>query len=223
MSEPAWVPLGGAVGGDVVYEAGWSSTVTYQPGDVVTYQGVHYIAVQPSTNQPPPASTASIPYGQKGAAGGVATLDATGKVPVAQVPARELAYAEFAITVAATVVTESAAVEVVTAPAVTFDGATPVLIDFYSPLVNPAAVSAAEVRLILFADGVTQGMIGFVRVPMAGNMIVPALVQRRLTPPAGSHTYGIRTHAVGATGYVIAGGGGPGAYLPGFIRISRAT
>ena len=86
MSEPAWVPLGGAVGGDVVYEGAWSNTVTYQPGDVVTYQGVQFLAVQPSTGQTPPVAVAGIPYSEKGAPSGVAPLDASGYLPWAQAP-----------------------------------------------------------------------------------------------------------------------------------------
>lgn len=84
MSEPAWIPLGGAVGGDVVYEGGWSAATAYQPGDVVTYQGVQFIAVLPSTNQTPPVAVAGIPYSEKAAASGVASLGSDGKVPLAQ-------------------------------------------------------------------------------------------------------------------------------------------
>ena len=80
---PYWVPLGGT---GVAYQAAWSSGYAYQPGDVVTYQGIQYMAMQPSTGQAPPAAVAGIPYSEKGAPSGVASLDASGYLPWAQAP-----------------------------------------------------------------------------------------------------------------------------------------
>ena len=53
MSEPAWVALGAAA---VDYEGVWAAGTSYAPGDVVTYAGVTYIAVNPSTGQTPPTT-----------------------------------------------------------------------------------------------------------------------------------------------------------------------
>jgi hypothetical protein len=46
----SWAPPGG-----VDYKNVWDPVFPYTQGDVVTYQGVTYVAVNPSTGQPPPA------------------------------------------------------------------------------------------------------------------------------------------------------------------------
>lgn len=58
MSEPSWELLGGggAVGGPIDYIGAWSAGVTYQPGQIVRYNGVDYLAVNPSLGQTPPAA-----------------------------------------------------------------------------------------------------------------------------------------------------------------------
>jgi hypothetical protein len=53
MSEPFWVPLGGA---GVDYKGDWAVGTQYQPGDVVRRGGVDYLAVNPSLGTTPPAS-----------------------------------------------------------------------------------------------------------------------------------------------------------------------
>lgn len=56
MSEPFWTPLGGQ---PVDYEGAWNAATQYAPGDVVTYQGVTYLAVNPSLGSTPsPAAVA---------------------------------------------------------------------------------------------------------------------------------------------------------------------
>jgi hypothetical protein len=53
MSEPFWVPLGGA---GVDYKGAWAAGTQYQPGDVVRQNGVDYLAVNPSLGtEPSPA------------------------------------------------------------------------------------------------------------------------------------------------------------------------
>jgi hypothetical protein len=51
-----------AGGGGIEYENVWSAVVPYDAGDVVRYNGIDYLAVNPSTGQEPPAALpASIP------------------------------------------------------------------------------------------------------------------------------------------------------------------
>lgn len=59
MSEPNWELLGGGgvIGGPIDYIGDWAADVTYQPGQIVRYNGVDYISVNPSVGQVPPAST----------------------------------------------------------------------------------------------------------------------------------------------------------------------
>jgi len=51
MSEPFWTPLGGQ---PVDYEGTYDPVVQYAPGDVVIYNGVTYLAVNPSLGSTPP-------------------------------------------------------------------------------------------------------------------------------------------------------------------------
>jgi Carbohydrate-binding module family 5/12 len=54
MSEPYWVALGSKI--PIDYIGGWAPGVSYKAGDVVSYNGVDYLAVNPSTGvTPPPA------------------------------------------------------------------------------------------------------------------------------------------------------------------------
>lgn len=57
MSEPYWTPL---YSQPVDYEGTWAAGTTYAPGDVVVYNGVYYLAVNPSLGTPPP-SAVSVP------------------------------------------------------------------------------------------------------------------------------------------------------------------
>jgi hypothetical protein len=61
MSEPTWELLGGGgvVGGPIDYVGAWAAGTTYQPGQVVRYGGVDYLAVNPSLGQTPPVAAAS--------------------------------------------------------------------------------------------------------------------------------------------------------------------
>lgn len=62
MSEPSWELLGGGgvIGGPVDYIGNWSAAVTYQPGQVVRYNGIDYLAVNPSINQVPPGAVSAL-------------------------------------------------------------------------------------------------------------------------------------------------------------------
>src|SRR5262245_43352026 len=54
MSEPFWTPLGGQ---PVDYEGAWNAATQDAPRDVVVYQGVNYLAVNPSLGSTPPAGS----------------------------------------------------------------------------------------------------------------------------------------------------------------------
>ena len=53
MSEPAWVALGAQA---VDYEGAYNAGTQYVPGDVVRYEGVDYICVNPALGTAPPAA-----------------------------------------------------------------------------------------------------------------------------------------------------------------------
>jgi hypothetical protein len=135
---------------------------------------------------------------------------------------RQLAYAERTSPLAVSAAnTEASPVTVVSAPAVTFDGATPVIVEFFMPAVVPAAAAGTAVQFWLYQDGVSQGRLGYVGTPGSG-LFMPVTASRRLTPTSGSHSYAIGAGAVTADGNMYCGAGGTGQYVPGYIRVARA-
>jgi len=123
----------------------------------------------------------------------------------------ELAYNEFTSNVSVTATSEATANTVVTASAITADGSTPIVIEFYAPSVD------ANVAIVLYDGSSTVGGV------LAFNGAqVPIYVPKRLTPASGSHTYSIRAYKPSGSPSVQAGTGGSGNNMPGFIRITTA-
>jgi hypothetical protein len=62
MSEPSWELLGGGgvIGGPINYVGAWAAGTTYQPGQVVRYNGIDYLAVTPSVGQVPPGAVSAL-------------------------------------------------------------------------------------------------------------------------------------------------------------------
>jgi hypothetical protein len=67
MSEPTWELLGGGgvIGGPIDYVGDWVAGTPYVPGQIVRYNGVDYLAVNPSTGQTPPwqSSLSKVSFG----------------------------------------------------------------------------------------------------------------------------------------------------------------
>jgi hypothetical protein len=147
----------------------------------------------------------------------------TGTAWAPTVPPRELAYAQITANKS---ITTSGAVggdAVVSAPATVFDGS-PVMLEFFSPAVTPAAIAAATVQLFLYEGATVLSTFAVVSNPAAGQCYVPVYAARRFTPTAGSHTYSVGAFRELGNGTVGAGpGGGLGQYVPAFIRITRAS
>ena len=215
----AWAADTGG-GGAVEYENVWSAAVSYQAGDVVTYNGIDYLAVNPSTGQTPPIAVAGIPYSEKAAASGVASLDASGHVPRAQLGS-EIFYGEVTSVQNSTAGSSALAVQVIAGSAISYDGS-PVIVEFFCPS-TVHSVANGRALFNLYDGGTDMGYLAnIICSPIAGDGADFAYAKRRLTP-LGLHTYNIRlwTPAGGMT-YMIAGSGGSGSYLPAFLRIERA-
>jgi hypothetical protein len=58
-----WVPLATGGGGGVDYIGNWSAGVTYKAGDIVRYNGVDYLAANPSTGVTPPDVMSAVGVG----------------------------------------------------------------------------------------------------------------------------------------------------------------
>lgn len=133
----------------------------------------------------------------------------------------EIAYQEFTAAASITATSEATANTVVTAPAILFDGVTPVIIDAFSPYFNPGT-TATQYMQICFYDGSTSlGTIGLTNAQVSSADYKTFYVARRLIPAAGSHTYSLRAFVNAGTGTFGVGSGGVGNYNPGYIRIYR--
>jgi hypothetical protein len=111
---------------------------------------------------------------------------------------------------------------IITAPVVTLDGATTILVEFFC-----AALSLPSNLVIgSLYDGATCLSRWFdIRVAAAGSGAGQAVAaRRRLTPSSGSHTYSVRSFIAGTGPAVFnaaSGSGGTGTYSPTSLRVSR--
>lgn len=140
-------------------------------------------------------------------------------VPIGAVAAvgDELAYAQATANVTVTATTEAAAQTIATLPAITVDGATPVIINVHIPFVS---LSVGGYAFAVLYDGSTSlGRFGgaYDSATGGGGSYHGSM---RLTPAAGSHAYSLRVYVSGGTGTLYAGTGGVGQYSPAFIRVS---
>src|SRR5262245_36848294 len=163
--------------------------------------------------------------GPGSANGQIPVWDNTNKKWVATAPAPpafvspDLGYAETTATTTVSAAGEGAAQAIVTLPAITFDGTTKIEIEAFFP---QAGTSVANGTLwgYLFDGGTSIGIIG-AAAAASGNPTAPWILRRRLTPSAGSHTYGIRASITGGNGTIICGAGGAGTRMPGYIKATR--
>jgi hypothetical protein len=154
-------------------------------------------------------------------AGSVATLYGILDTPIAagapSSPGFEFAYAENPNSVTVSATTEAGANVAVTAPSVTFDGVTPVIVTFECPR-GTAGTSVLD--LFLFDNGVSIGKLS--RLSAASAVSPPVHVTRRLLPTAGAHVFSIRSMVDGGSGSLLAGPGGVGQTMPMYMRVVRA-
>ena len=136
----------------------------------------------------------------------------------------ELDYVQITSAASITASVEASANTVVTGSAVTYDGSTSIVVEFYAPVITPNAGAAENINIWLFDGSSSIGLMGQFTAATSATYRDPVHMTRRLTPSAAAHTYSIRaTVTAGGTGTVQAGAGGSGAYMPAFIRITRAT
>ena len=133
----------------------------------------------------------------------------------------ELAYTEHVAAVNLSGNDESTGANIVLGPAIALDGS-PVLLEYFAPLIVTEAGSGARVSLCFLMDNASIGIAAQIRNETSVQAEKPVTIRRRFTPPAGSHAFGVRGWSSGGVpGVVYAGAGGSGAYMPGFLRVSR--
>jgi hypothetical protein len=135
----------------------------------------------------------------------------------------ELAHAEVTVGSSVAATTEVGADTLLTAPAVTCDGTTPVIVEFFSPVVLAPSVAAAQLNFILFDGSTPIGQLGQVRNPAGASTGTPVLMRRKLTPTAGAHTYSARAYVSTGSGWFGAGTAGAGNSVPAYLRVLRVS
>lgn len=137
----------------------------------------------------------------------------------------ELAYQEFTANVAAALSNlDAGGAVVVSAPGITLDGSTKIIVEFYAPEFLVGTAPNQQLTLILRQNGVSIGRIGHITfLGGTGNGQAAGVFTRRLTPGAGTQTFSIAATSpagAGGAGTVVAGLGGADTNMPGYIRIS---
>lgn len=139
-------------------------------------------------------------------------------------PGFEFDYVERTSNLTITATSAATAQALIDGNAVTYDGATRILIQVFVPFIS--CTNAGEQSFIDIWDGATdlgicidiQGVTG------ASENALTCIAGRFLTPSAGSHTYHAKTWKSAGAGFseVVCGAGGAGLRLPAWLRITKA-
>jgi hypothetical protein len=151
-------------------------------------------------------------------AGKVAVATGTHTATEQWPPGYEFTYVAVTSPVTISATSEAAANTVVTAGAVTFDGSTIVMVQFYC-MAAPGATATSSIQFWLYDGGSSIGLIGYFQAATGQESSVKAEI--RLTPSSASHTYSIRASRGVSNGLIDAGTGGAGQSPPTFIRITK--
>lgn len=133
----------------------------------------------------------------------------------------ELDYAEITSDASITATTSATANTVVTGSAITYDGATIILVEFFTPFVTPPSGALHNVNIDLYDGSSSIGIMALVTSNPTNASRIPVYCAKRLTPSAAAHTYSIRSFVDSGTGTIRAGAGGAGTIYPSFMRIIK--
>jgi len=198
-----WVPVFAGGGADLAYEGDHVPATEYQDGDVVVKDGIAYICVGGPTTEAPSLA----PWGS-------AALPLAGD---------ELAAVERTDVHTLAATTAAGADTVLSFPPLTFDGATPIIVEFFVPSVSiNTAGSAIYVNLW---DGAADLGYWGQQLPVNTGQNWPIALRRRLIPSAGTHTFTIKAWKTGGgTMALVSGlGAAAGQFVPMQARIARVV
>jgi hypothetical protein len=158
-------------------------------------------------------ATPTVTYGTPapGAASTAIRSDAVLPLP----PGSQMDYVEKTTAVAVTATTEAGATVLVTGSSVTYDGSTPVWVEYFATDMAPGSTYI----IVVLWDDTANVSLGYLALSFSRG---PFTGRRRLTPAAGARVYSIRGFVDAGSGGPTNGGGGVGVRLPGYIRITRA-
>lgn len=150
----------------------------------------------------------------------LARSSTTKRLDAKYLPGFELDYAEHTAAISITATSEASPTNVVSGAAVTYDGSTAIIIEFFAPISTTGA--SAQVVFNVWDGSSDIGRIAQLVTPSAGAMSCSVFGRRKLTPSAAAHTYHIKAWRVTANGSVTGGAGGSAAYMPLYMRITKA-
>lgn len=118
---------------------------------------------------------------------------------------------------------EAGAQTVISGASVAYDGSTRVEIEVGLPAIVPATTDGAEVVVILLEDSTVLGRIMDHRTS-SGTTAILSTPKASLfrTPSNASHTYTVKAYTSTGTSTIKAGTGGTGAYVPAYLRVTKA-
>jgi len=141
--------------------------------------------------------------------------------PIGLFPGFEYDYKEVTVPATSVAVTSATATAILTGNAVTYDGATLVVIKFYCGALQHT-VANALVLLNLYDGATDLGMIARIATSSTAGTSTAVFAPRRLTPSAAAHTYSVRAWTtVAGTVTAAVGAGGAGIDLPMFMQITK--
>lgn len=139
-----------------------------------------------------------------------------------QPPGTELGYAQITTSGTSTQTAQASATTILTAPSITFDGSTTVMVEVFTTRLSHNVASTVTAIIDLWEDSTDLGIIARTT---AGASTIGGTIRsaRRLTPAAGAKVYTARLWITAAgTATALAGAGTSGADMPAFIRITKA-
>lgn len=131
----------------------------------------------------------------------------------------ELQYSQVTAIKAVTQQAANVADVIIPPPAARVYDGLPVMAEFFAP--NVLAPANGAIHFSIYEAGITVAELGLAAIN-AGQFSLPVCLRLRFTPTAGSHAYGVGAWVSTGSGTVNAGTGAGGAYVPAFLRITKA-
>lgn len=197
--------------------------------DTHDHTGVPGVATGSVATDPIWAAEGDIVVATGDNAAAVLTKGATGTVPTAGAstlayafpPGYEVDYVEKTSSTTINGTNEAGANIIVTSNSVTFDG-TACWFEFYCPQI--ASPNGVNLFIVLF-DNTASTSAGIGRLAVITNATSQThagTYKRKLTPSAGARTFSVRGYVASSSGVLQGGPGGTTAYMPTYLRISKA-
>ena len=159
-----------------------------------------------------------------GAAGTVLRSAGTGASETfAYPPAYEFDYVQKTSNTTISASSEGTANTIVTGASVIYDGATTVMVKFFTPQIQLPSTTGATLLIGIWDNGTVLGYLTAPTAINASNDVYGGFEgEARFTPTNAAHQYSIRAYiTAGASGLISGGAGGAGTFFPCFMRVVK--